>query len=77
MIDVLFIIPNSSKKIYQGLANNFSAIETPTWALLLASSMKKYNYSCEILDCDALRLTEQESVQQIKNSKCRLALFVL
>ena len=77
MIDVLFIIPDSSKKIYQGLANNYAAIETPTWALLLASSMRKYNYSCEILDCDALRLMEHEAVEQIKNSKCRLALFVL
>jgi len=77
MLDVLFIIPNSSKKIYQGLANNYSAIETPTWALLLASSMQKYNYKCEILDCDALRLNEDEALDQIKNSKCRLALFVL
>ena len=77
MIDILFIIPDSSTKIYQGLANNYAAIETPTWALLLASSMRKYNYSCEILDCDALRLTEHEAVEQIKNSKCRLALFVL
>ena len=49
MIDVLFIIPNSSKKIYQNLANNFSAIEPPTWALLLASSMIKNNFSCEIM----------------------------
>ena len=76
-MDVLFIIPNSSKKIYQNLANNFSAIETPTWALLLASSMRRYNYSCEILDCDALRLNEEEAIEQINSSKCRLALFVL
>ena len=55
-MDVLFIIPNSSKAIYQNLANRFSAIEPPTWALLLASSMRRYNYSCEILDCDALRI---------------------
>lgn len=65
MIDVLFVIPDSSKKLYQGLANNFSAIETPTWALLLALSMRKYNYSCEILDCDALRLTEEEVVKKL------------
>ena len=65
MIDVLFIIPNSAKKLYQGLANNFSAVETPTWALLLASSMRKYNYSCEILDCDAMRLTDEEAVKNI------------
>ena len=51
MLDVLFIIPNSAKKIYQGLStNNYTAIETPTWALMLAASMRNYNYSCEILD---------------------------
>ena len=36
MIDATFIIPNNSAGIYQSLSNNFSAIETPTWALLLA-----------------------------------------
>jgi anaerobic magnesium-protoporphyrin IX monomethyl ester cyclase len=77
MIDVLFIIPNSSKKIYQNLANNFSAIEPPTWALLLASSMIKNNFSSEILDCDALRINEDEAIIKIKESKCRLACFVL
>ena len=76
-IDVLFVIPNSSKKIYQNLSTNFSAIETPTWALLLASSMMRFGYTCEILDCDALRLTEEEAIDQINQSKCRLALFVL
>jgi len=77
MIDVLFVIPNSSKKIYQNLANNFSAIEPPTWALLLASSIIKNNFSCEILDCDALRLNEEDAIIRIKESKCRLACFVL
>ena len=76
-MDVLFIIPNSSKAIYQNLANRFSAIEPPTWALLLASSMRRYNYSCEILDCDALRIDEDEAIKRIKDSKCKLACFVL
>ena len=26
MIDILFIIPNSSKKLYQGLANNIKEL---------------------------------------------------
>ena len=76
-MDVLFVNPNSSKKVYQDLAKDYSAIETPTWALLLASSMRRYNYSCSILDCDALRLTEEEAIKEIEDSKCRLALFVL
>lgn len=77
MIDVLFIIPNSSKKIYQDLAKKFSAIEPPTWALMLASSIKKNDFSCEILDCDAERLSDEESILRVRESKCRLACFVL
>jgi len=76
-MDVLFVIPNSSKAIYQNLANRFSAIEPPTWALLLASSIRKNKMSCEILDCDALRITDDEAIIKIKESKCRLACFVL
>ena len=76
-MDILFIIPNSSKKIYQDLANSFSAIEPPTWALMLASSVKKNNFSCSILDCDALRLTEEEAINEIISSECKLACFVL
>ena len=37
-VDVVFIVPNNSKKIYQTLSVSYSAIETPTWALLLAES---------------------------------------
>ena len=77
MIEVLFVIPNSSKQLYQDLANTYSAIEPPTWALLLASSVRKNSFSCEILDCDALRLNDEQSIEEIKNSKCKLACFVL
>ena len=39
-IDVVFIVPNNSNKIYQDLSVSYSAIETPTWALLLAESSR-------------------------------------
>ena len=35
-LDVLFINPGNHKAIYQDLEKDYSAIETPTWALLLA-----------------------------------------
>ena len=44
MLDVLFINPASHAKIYQGLADEYSAIETPTWSLLLAESMRSVGY---------------------------------
>tara|TARA_B100000131_G_scaffold317225_1_gene358813 strand:+ start:288 stop:1805 length:1518 start_codon:yes stop_codon:yes gene_type:complete len=77
MLDVLFIIPNSSKKIYQGLSNNYSAVEPPTWALMLSSTLMSKNYSCEILDCDALRIDEEEALKEIELRKSRLICFVL
>ena len=38
-IDVCFVVPSSAKKAYQKLADFYSAIEPPTWALLLAQSV--------------------------------------
>ena len=42
-VDVCFVIPNSAKKAYQKLADVYSAIEPPTWALLLANALRKKN----------------------------------
>lgn len=77
MLDVLFVIPNSSKKIYQGLSGTYSAIEPPTWALLLSSAVLSKNFSCEILDCDALRLDETEALKEIEIREAKLICFVL
>ena len=36
-LDCLFLVVSSSKKSYQKLSETYSAIEPPTWALLLAN----------------------------------------
>ena len=76
-MDVLFIIPNSSKKAYQGLSEHYAAIEPPTWALLLASALENKDFSCDILDANALRLNSKECVSEIKLRKPKLLCFVL
>jgi Asp/Glu/hydantoin racemase len=35
-LDILLINPNSAQKAYQNLAETYSAVEPPTWSLLLA-----------------------------------------
>ena len=57
MIDILFVTPNSAKKIYQDLSNRLSAIETPTWSLLLAESCRSKGAKVAILDCLAENLS--------------------
>ena len=76
-LDVLFINADSSLIAYQGLADKFSAIEPPTWSLLLAESCRVKGFNVAILDCTAEGLSHQEAVDRIQSLKPRLALFVV
>ena len=76
-LDVLFVHANGAKKIYQDLANHFSAIEPPIWAGMLANHCRTRDFSVDILDCEALRLDEQQSAQEILASHARLICFVV
>jgi len=76
-MDVLFVNPDSSLNAYQELATTYSAIEPPTWSLLLAGAVQKNGYAAAILDCDAERLTLEASVKRIEDMKPRLVVFVL
>lgn len=76
-MDVLFVNPDSSTKAYQGLALVYSAIEPPTWALLLAESCRSKGFDVGILDCDAERLTLEQSITRVDELRPRLVVFVL
>ena len=77
MVDVLFVTPDSSLQAYQDLAEVYSAIEPPTWSLLLAEACRAKGFSPAILDCDAERLSLEDSVKRINDTKARLVVFVL
>ena len=76
-MDVLFINPNSSAKAYQDLSKVYSAIEPPTWSLLLAESCRSKGFDVGILDCDAERLSIDQSVSIVKKFNPRLIVFVV
>ncbi len=76
-LDALFVHADSSLKAYQALAETYSAIEPPTWALLLAQSCRAKGYGAGILDCGAERLTLEQSVQRIREASPRLVCFVV
>ena len=76
-LDVLFVNPDSSARAYQGLANLYSAIEPPTWALLLAESCRAKGFGTAILDCDALRLELMKAVNSIIEADPRLVVFTV
>ncbi len=76
-LDVLFVNADSSAAAYQDLSKDFSAIEPPTWALLLAQACRSKGFGVNILDCGAERLTEEQSAQRISEMPARLVCFVV
>jgi anaerobic magnesium-protoporphyrin IX monomethyl ester cyclase len=76
-LDVLFVNADSSAQAYQELSKDFSAIEPPTWALLLAQACRSNGFGAAILDCGAERLSEEQAVQRIGEYKARLVCFAV
>lgn len=76
-LDILFIHPNSSRRVYQDLAKDYSAIEPPIWAAMLTSHCLKHGFSAEILDCEAFHLSDEEAARKIKEFNPRIACFVV
>ena len=77
MKDALFISPGNASEIYQGLSKNYSAVETPTWALLLAESCRSVGYNVDIIDVAAERLAHQEVLDRIIEFMPRFLVFVV
>lgn len=77
MIDVLFIEPNASEEAYQELSVTYSAIETPTWSLLLAQSCRSIGFKVAICDANAERLTDAQVTKRVEELNPRLVVFVM
>ena len=77
LIDILFIHPNASKKIYQDLSKDFSAIEPPIWAGMLTSHCLQKGFAAAILDCEALCLDEAQALKKIQEYNPRVVCFVI
>ena len=76
-LDVLFVNADSAAAAYQALAKDFSAIEPPTWSLLLAESCRSKGFGVAILDATAEGFTHQQAVTRIGELKPRLVCFVV
>ena len=77
MLDCLFISPGNATGSYQGLSKNYSAIETPTWALLLAESCRSIGFNVEIMDVNAEKLTLENCLSRILEIKPRTLCFTV
>ncbi len=77
MLDCLFVSPGNSKGSYQELSLKYSAIETPTWALLLAESCRSIGYKVDILDVNAENLSLEQCYEKIIKLKPKVLCFTV
>ena len=76
-LDVLLITPPSRLEVYQGLSNEYAAIEPPVWSSLIANYLLKRNYNVQILDAEADNLTPEQTAKKIISIDPKLAVFMV
>ncbi len=76
-IDCVFVNASSNSVAFQELANNYSAVETPTWALLLADSARSKGFKVKIIDAEAERLTDSEVSSRLQDLNPSLIVLVV
>jgi radical SAM superfamily enzyme YgiQ (UPF0313 family) len=74
--DCCFLVTGNSRKTYQSLSKTYSAIEPPTWALLLAQSTRAFGFKVKIIDANAENLSEIEIYKRILDMSPKLICFV-
>ncbi len=77
VLNCLFVVPKSSRRTYQELSKTYSAIEPPTWALLLAQSTRSVGFNVKILDINAENLSEKDALKKIINLSPKLICLVV
>ena len=76
-MDVVFINPGNPTGVYQELSKDYSAIEPPTWALLLAESCRSKGYTVNIIDANVEQLNNEQVYNKVKSINPRLICFVV
>ncbi len=76
-VDVCFLVASSAKKSYQKLSKTYSAIEPPTWALLLAQSCRSSGFKVSIIDANAENLSDEKVLNRIIKLNPRIISLVV
>lgn len=76
-VDVVFISPSNAEGTYQKLSETYSAIEPPTWALLLAQSVRAAGFSPKIIDTLAEKISDEQVCSRIAEWNPELVCFVV
>ncbi|MEX0718994.1 MAG: cobalamin-dependent protein [Planctomycetaceae bacterium] len=75
--DLLIVSPGNNQAIYQALAREYAAIETPIWAGMLAAHARARGFSVEIVDQEAQGLSVERIAERVADERPKLTAVVV
>ncbi len=75
--DLVIVHPGEQSRIYSDLTDEFTAIEPPLWARLIAGYIRDHRYSVQIIDQEAERLTDVQVAARVFSYRPRLVAIVV
>lgn len=76
-IDLVIVNPGSRLQIYQGLGEDYAAIEPPVWAGLIGSYVRKRGFSVVMIDANAENLSPEEVAARVGALKPMLCAVIV
>ncbi len=77
MLDLLLINPGGRNRIYQGLGEEFTAIEPPLWCRLIAGYCRDRGWEVGIIDAEAYNMSPETVASFVNANNPRLVALVV
>ena len=76
-LDLVLVHPGNRTRIYQSLGRDLSAIEPPLWAGMMATFVRRHDFSVAILDAEAEDLSPEQTAERISEMNPELIVVVV
>ncbi|OGR63795.1 MAG: hypothetical protein A2X31_09280 [Elusimicrobia bacterium GWB2_63_22] len=74
---LLVNVGGTKKKVYQDLSKDYSAVEPPFWAALMAGFVRKNGFTVDILDANVRNLSIEETAREITARNAEMTAIVV
>lgn len=76
-LDIVLINPGDRKQVYQGLGEDYSAVEPPFWIAVIAAYLRNNKYSVVIVDSNAENITVNQTAQKVNKLNPKLSVVIV
>jgi len=76
-MDIVLINPGDRKQVFQGLGEDYSAIEPPFWIAVMAAYLRNNGFGVAVIDSNAENISPAETAEKVKSLNPLLAAVIV